>query len=115
MAIPLWESEYRAPIAPLAEARKDYCGIASILQFARAPFLSRQGKNLVVGDLRFSRGGKSNFSEIEVSSPRRVPELPDAVGILTRGFLSSVAARAEQAQRLREFSPPYRFPDSTCA
>lgn len=66
----LWESEYRAPIAPLAEARKDYCGIAALLQFARAPFLSRQGKNLVVGDLRFSRGGKSNFSEIEVSSPK---------------------------------------------
>ena len=66
----LWESEFHAPVAPLAEARKDYCGVASLLHFARAPFLIRQGKRLIAGDLRFSRGGKSSFSEIEVSSPQ---------------------------------------------
>ena len=107
-----WENEYRALIAPLAEARKDYCGISALLQFARAPFLSRQGKIWSSGICVF-RGAASRTSP-RLRSPRRKMSVQNARRRgRSRGRICFVKRYKAGAMPSRVFSP-YRFPGSTC-
>jgi inner membrane protein len=57
-----WIGRYHQRLEVLRQAARQSCGVAAWLRFARAPFVEKEGRATVVGDLRFDRLGSGAFS-----------------------------------------------------
>jgi inner membrane protein len=64
-----FESAYGAPLAELRELAQAKCTVAEFLRYARAPFWTERDNRLLVGDLRFDRSAKVEFTEFVVPEP----------------------------------------------
>ncbi len=73
----LWYGRWQGSLGELAKLA-ERCDVAAFLRFARAPFwLRRESGAVVVGDLRFDRTEKLEFTELEL--PARVGACPPNV------------------------------------
>lgn len=67
--------EFSMPKATLAALVASHCDAAALMRFARAPFAIRDEHDWLMGDLRFDRGPKPEFSSIRIGedAPARRP------------------------------------------
>lgn len=63
----LWDGQFSAPKAELAELYRNDCGVAAIMRFIRVPFWKSTENGMIVGDLRFDRSPDLDFAEMVVS------------------------------------------------
>jgi inner membrane protein len=72
-----WDGELAIPTGLLPSLADDYCAVAALMQFARAPWAVQQGDAWVVGDLRYDREAGLGMAEVRVSpSQDECPDLP---------------------------------------
>ncbi len=92
-----WYGEFSMPLDALAAVDAGNCRAAAFLRFARAPFLANVRGAPVVGDLRFDRGPRLSFAELDLAArrpcPRHLPPWEPPRQDLLRPVSGAVAAR----------------------
>jgi inner membrane protein len=85
-----WLNQFSMPMDRLAALSAHNCEALELLQFARAPYVTRIELRWVIGDLRFDREAALSMSEIELRDPppRRcrydTPWIPPREALLNR-------------------------------
>jgi inner membrane protein len=81
-----WLGEFEMSREQLAQLVAGHCDAAALMLFARAPFAAQLGRDWILGDLRFDRGG-GGMADIPLGPPAHGPCVPAAPWIAPRADL----------------------------
>ncbi len=73
-----FHGRFSAPLVQLVQLDRNNCQARAFLRWARVPFWVDEGKNVVMGDLRYDRSKKPGFAALRMSRrptscPKHVP------------------------------------------
>jgi inner membrane protein len=73
-----WAQSYKTPAENIRKLYDQDCRVRAFFQFARAPYVQVKGGNIIMGDFRFERAQKQNFTRLmfrqnDIECPRHLP------------------------------------------